>query len=204
MNSFAIKALAAASLSLLAVAPAAAQELQATVSYGDLDISSAAGAEALNARLLGTVKSVCERPDIRDLKAVTAWEACKDAAMSDALEQLSGKGAATVALTVHNADGQSIPYWHVESDAGKDGIAVRGGCFCNPGCAESAFDFPAARVGACLESLGDGFTIPRFAACLDDRTVGAIRVSMGLGTIREDVDRFLDFLRRYTEVRAAA
>ena len=97
MNSFAIKALAAASLSLLAVAPAAAQELQATVSYGDLDISSAAGAEALNARLLGTVKSVCERPDIRDLKAVTAWEACKDAAMSDALEQLSGKGAATVA-----------------------------------------------------------------------------------------------------------
>ena len=111
---------------------------------------------------------------------------------------------ATVALTVHNADGQSIPYWHVESDAGKDGVAVRGGCFCNPGCAESAFDFPAARVGACLESLGDGFTIPRFAACLDDRTVGAIRVSMGLGTIREDVDRFLDFLRRYTEVRAAA
>ena len=97
MTKLAIKALAAASLSLLAVAPAAAQDVQATVHYGDLDLSSPAGAEVLNARLLGTVRSVCERPDIRDLKAVAAWEACKDAAMSSALEQLAGKGAATVA-----------------------------------------------------------------------------------------------------------
>ena len=87
-------AIAAATLALVAAAPAAAQQVQATVSYGDLDVASAAGAEALNARLLGTIKSVCERPDIRDLKAVTAWEACKDAAMSSALEQLAVKGAA--------------------------------------------------------------------------------------------------------------
>ena len=97
MNTLAIKALAAASLSLLAVAPAAAQVVQATVYYGDLDISSPAGAAALNTRLLNTIKSVCERPDIRDLNATAAWEACKDAAMSSALEQLSAKGA-TVAL----------------------------------------------------------------------------------------------------------
>jgi UrcA family protein len=96
MIKLATMALAAASLSLLTVAPAAAQDVQATVHYGDLDISSPAGAEALNTRLLGTVKSVCERPDMRDLKALTAWEACKDAAMLSALEQLSAKGAATV------------------------------------------------------------------------------------------------------------
>ena len=93
MTQFAIKALAAVSLSLLAVAPTAAQEVQATVRYGDLDIASAAGAEVLNARLLGTVKSVCERPDLRNLKAVVAWNECKDAAMSSALEQLAVKGA---------------------------------------------------------------------------------------------------------------
>lgn len=97
MNTLAINALAAVSLSLLAVAPVAAEEVRATVHYGDLDISSPAGAEALNARLLGSIKSVCARPDIRDLKAVAAWEACKDAAMSSALEQLSAQGA-TVAL----------------------------------------------------------------------------------------------------------
>ena len=94
MKTLAIKALAAASLSLLAVAPAAAQEVQATVHIGDIDVASASGAEVLNARLLGTIKTVCERPDIRDLKAVTAWEACKDAAMSSALEQFAVKSAA--------------------------------------------------------------------------------------------------------------
>jgi len=93
MKTIAIKALAAASLSLLAVAPAAAQEVQATVHFGDLDLSSSAGAEELNARLLGSIKTVCARPSIRDLKAMAAWEECKDAAMSSALEQLTAKGA---------------------------------------------------------------------------------------------------------------
>lgn len=94
MKAIAIKALAAASLSLLAVAPAAAQEVRATVHFSDLDIASPAGAEVLNARLLGTIESVCERPDMRDLKAMVAWEACKDAAMSSAVEQLAARGAA--------------------------------------------------------------------------------------------------------------
>ena len=97
MTDFAIKALAAASLSLIAVAPAAAKEIHASVYFGDLDLASAAGAEALNARLLGTVKSVCERPDMRDLKAFASWKACKDAAMSNALEQLASKGTGTFA-----------------------------------------------------------------------------------------------------------
>jgi selenocysteine lyase/cysteine desulfurase len=59
-------------------------------------------------------------------------------------------------------------------------------------------------VRSCLDTLGDAFTIPRFASCLDDHTVGAIRVSMGLGTVRADVDRFLTFLQRYVQVIIAA
>ena len=115
----------------------------------------------------------------------------------------TGRGA-TVALSLHDSAGRSIPYWDVEAAARDNGIAVRGGCFCNPGCAEAAFGFPDARVRSCLDTLGSDFTIPRFAACLGDQAVGAIRVSMGLGTIRADVERFLAFIRRYVEVRAAA
>jgi selenocysteine lyase/cysteine desulfurase len=111
---------------------------------------------------------------------------------------------ATIALSLHDGSGRVIPYWEIETAARDCGIAVRGGCFCNPGCAEAAFDFPEARVRSCLDSLGNDFTVPRFAACLENQTVGAIRVSMGLGTIRSDVDRFLAFLTRYVEVRAAA
>ena len=115
----------------------------------------------------------------------------------------TGRGA-TVALSLYDGAGRSIPYWDVEAAARDNGVAIRGGCFCNPGCAEAAFGFPDARVRSCLDTLGDGFTIPRFATCLGDQPVGAIRVSMGLGTIRADVDRFLAFIRRYIEVRAAA
>ena len=115
-----------------------------------------------------------------------------------------GDTGAIVALTVADQAGRTIPYWDVEAAARDAGIAVRGGCFCNPGCAEAAFSFPDARVRSCLDSLGSDFTIPRFAACLDDRTVGAIRVSMGLGSVVADVDRVTDFLAGYANARAAA
>lgn len=111
---------------------------------------------------------------------------------------------AIVALTVADPAGHPIPYWEVEAAARDAGIAVRGGCFCNPGCAEAAFTFPGARVRSCLDTLGRAFTIPRLASCLDDQAVGALRVSMGLGTVCADVDRFLEFLRCYAEVVVAA
>lgn len=111
---------------------------------------------------------------------------------------------ATIAISLYEPNGRVIPYWEVERAARDVGIAVRGGCFCNPGCAEAAFGFSDARVASCLDTLGSSFTIPRFAECLDGRTVGAIRVSLGLGSIRADVERFLGFLERYVEVRAVA
>ena len=115
----------------------------------------------------------------------------------------AGTGA-LVALTVTDQHGRVIPYWDVEAAARDAGIAVRGGCFCNPGCAEAAFSFPEAQVRSCLDTLGDDFTIPRFAACLEDQTVGAIRISMGLGSIAADVDRVIEFLGRYADARVAA
>jgi UrcA family protein len=88
MTKLAINAALAASLSLLAVAPAAAQELAVQVPYSDLDLVSPAGAKVLAQR----VESACERPDIRDLKAVSAWQQCKDSVRTSAMEQLNSKG----------------------------------------------------------------------------------------------------------------
>jgi selenocysteine lyase/cysteine desulfurase len=111
---------------------------------------------------------------------------------------LQDRGA-TIALSLRDPDGRVIPYWTVEETARASGIAVRGGCFCNPGCAEAAFEFPAETTAHCLDALGDGFTVPRFASCLGDRAVGAIRISLGLGSVRADVDRVLAFLDRYVD-----
>ena len=74
MTKFAINAVLAASLSLLVVAPAAAEEFTTQVTYGDLDLASPAGAKVLAQR----VDAACARPDIRDLTAVmTASEGGK-------------------------------------------------------------------------------------------------------------------------------
>jgi len=92
MKTIAIKALAAASLSLIAVAPAAAEEVHATVHYGDLDISSAAGAEVLAQRVEAGVEAACGKLESRDMKITAAWQACKDTARADAVAQLAQKG----------------------------------------------------------------------------------------------------------------
>ena len=49
----------------------------------------------------------------------------------------------TVAFNVLGKDGCVVPYWTVAARARALGIAVRGGCFCNPGAAETAFGFDA-------------------------------------------------------------
>ncbi len=88
MTKFAINAaLAAASLSLLAAAPAAAERVPVQVTYGDLDLATPAGAKVLAQR----VEAACERPDLRDINAVSAWLECKDAVRNSAMEQLNSR-----------------------------------------------------------------------------------------------------------------
>jgi selenocysteine lyase/cysteine desulfurase len=100
----------------------------------------------------------------------------------------------TVAFSLLFRDGSPVPYWDAESRARDAGIALRGGCFCNPGCAEQAFGLSSPRTLACLEELGDGFTVAGLAQCLGGRAVGALRVSLGLGSLDRDVDRLLAVL----------
>ena len=80
-----IAALAATGLA----APATAEEQSVVVSYADLNVASPAGAQALDRRIAAAVEKVCIKPELRDLKGMTAWEECKAAALTDAMEQLS-------------------------------------------------------------------------------------------------------------------
>ena len=101
---------------------------------------------------------------------------------------------ATIAMSVLAADGTALPYWEVEEAAREARLAVRGGCFCNPGCSERAFGIASDLAAACLDELGEDFTIPKFADCLGGVAVGAVRMSLGLGSVREDVRRALAFI----------
>ena len=87
--------------------------------------------------------------------------------------------------------GQIVPYEAVEAAARAQGIAVRGGCFCNPGAAERAFNVQADRARACLQE--PQFTIARLRDHLGGGTVGAVRASFGVANNLADVSRLLSF-----------
>lgn len=87
----------AAVVATLTAAPAVAQDTVA-ISYADLDVTSAAGAETLAGRINAGIKQACERPDMRDVKRMAEWQECKDSAMSQATEQLARIGASVTVL----------------------------------------------------------------------------------------------------------
>ena len=68
---------------------AADETVSVVVPFGDLDVAAPAGADVLTQRIDSAVAKVCHRPDIRNLKAMVAWEECKADALAGAMEQLS-------------------------------------------------------------------------------------------------------------------
>lgn len=105
-----------------------------------------------------------------------------------------GNRGGTVAFNLRR-DGRLIPYEIVEIMARERGIALRGGCFCNPGAAEHAFSIPADRARACLRGP---FSVQRLRACLGSGAVGALRVSVGVPTIANDVEHLATFVNEVT------
>ncbi len=103
---------------------------------------------------------------------------------------------ATFAFNVLAADGAPIPFAAVERRARAHKVALRGGCFCNPGASEVAFGFRPDEVARCLAGTGGTFSVARFARCLGpERPVGALRISLGYPTIAADLHRALDLIR---------
>lgn len=93
------------------------------------------------------------------------------------------------------AGGRVLPAEDVEAAARAEGIALRSGCFCNPGAAEQALAIPTGRAQRCL--AGADFSIPKFPACLGETPVGAVRASFGPANRLEDIESLLGFLERF-------
>jgi selenocysteine lyase/cysteine desulfurase len=105
----------------------------------------------------------------------------------------------TVAFNLVDETGRALPYGDVERAAGQSGIALRGGCFCNPGAAEKALELPGDAMRECLESIPQGsFSLGALAECLGgDVPVGALRASVSIPTTDADLDRLQSFLADY-------
>ena len=91
MRNAIVTVLAAAALAGGFATPALAADetVSVVVPYADLDVADPAGADVLTQRIDSAVEKVCNRPDMRDLKAMVAFEECKSEALAGAMEQLS-------------------------------------------------------------------------------------------------------------------
>lgn len=110
---------------------------------------------------------------------------------------IEGRGG-TVAFNLLRTGGDVIPYSDVEQRAAVHGVALRGGCFCNPGAAEKAFGLGGTDAGRCLDQLEGRFNVPAFAACING-AVGALRLSVGPPSTFGDLDRALALIASYAD-----
>jgi selenocysteine lyase/cysteine desulfurase len=102
----------------------------------------------------------------------------------------AGRGG-TVSFNLYRR-GSLIPYEEVEAAARERGIAIRGGCFCNPGAAEHAFGITAGTSRSCLKGE---FSVAGFRECTGG-AVGAVRASVGVPTTAGDLDRLMECVER--------
>jgi selenocysteine lyase/cysteine desulfurase len=108
---------------------------------------------------------------------------------------------ATVTMNFYDPGGTLLDFRRVEELAAQEGISLRTGCFCNPGAGETAGDLTEDDMRAGLAEGAD-LTLPRFLQVMQqrgDKTLGAIRVSLGLASNIADVERFLRFAEGFRD-----
>jgi selenocysteine lyase/cysteine desulfurase len=105
----------------------------------------------------------------------------------------------TVTFNFYGADGRPIDHRAVEQAANAAGISLRTGCFCNPGGGEVALDITGTELSSCFRQPEhqSHLTLDDFRLCIDGKSSGAVRVSLGLVSNLHDVERFLDFARAF-------
>ena len=80
------------------------------------------------------------------------------------------------------------------------GISLRTGCFCNPGGGEIALGITGTELSSCFHQPEHEthLTIDDFRLCIDGKSTGAVRVSLGLASNVADVEAFIAFARRFS------
>ena len=107
----------------------------------------------------------------------------------------------TVTLNLYDPHGHLLDYRRVEELAGKAGISLRSGCFCNPGVGEIAEGLTEADMQA-ASALGSEVNLISFMQLMRDRghkSAGALRASLGLVSNFADVWRFLQFVAGFRD-----
>lgn len=101
----------------------------------------------------------------------------------------------TVTFNLYDRRNRAIDHRDVEQRANTAGISLRTGCFCNPGGGEIALGITGAELSSCFHQPEHEthLTIDDFRLCIDGKSTGAVRVSLGLASNVADVEAFIAF-----------
>jgi selenocysteine lyase/cysteine desulfurase len=100
-----------------------------------------------------------------------------------------------VTLNFRDRDGEVIDHERIERLAGERGISLRTGCFCNPGAGELALGLSGDEITGCFARSGRRMSYDDFRRCVNDKSTGAVRVSLGLASNFDDAYAFVEFAR---------
>ena len=97
-------------------------------------------------------------------------------------------------MSFKNPDASKIPFETIEELANKKNISIRSGCFCNPGLDETNNCLTTDEIAKYFttHSTGDYRDMIHFL----NKMRGATRLSVGIASIKKDLDAFVDFVGR--------
>jgi molybdenum cofactor sulfurtransferase len=105
----------------------------------------------------------------------------------------------TITFNFYDRNGHFVDHRLVEQQANRVNISLRTGCFCNPGGGEMALGISSAELTSCFIRAPERLTIDEFRRCIDSKSTGAVRISVGLVTTFADVYRFVEFVRSFLD-----
>lgn len=96
-------------------------------------------------------------------------------------------------MNFFDRNGRAFPFEDIEKMANDRNISIRSGCFCNPGIDEIKNCITNQEISRYFSgrSTGDYFDMVAFLG----KMRGATRVSLGLATIKRDIDQFVEMVK---------
>ena len=104
-----------------------------------------------------------------------------------------GRGG-SVALNLYDASGRGIDHGVVERRANEHRISLRTGCFCNPGAGEMALGLGKSELDSCFANNESRMSLDEFRQCIDGKSTGAVRISLGMVSSFADVETVIECL----------
>jgi selenocysteine lyase/cysteine desulfurase len=105
----------------------------------------------------------------------------------------------TITFNLYDRDGRPVDHRDVEQRANAANISLRTGCFCNPGGGEIALGITGTELDSCFHQPEHEthLTIDDFRLCIDGKSTGAVRVSLGLVSNLADIETFIALARTF-------